>query len=147
MKEQQRSARKATPTVTVERQGSSQSVEQSRDGGAESPGVNGGVASYAESLKERVLGFLTPTQEASLPAIVESSESGFEEGNLTDACYRAPSHDVMGYLSAYWQKQPFRQDQFGYRVFGYGAAISAPVGHDSRGLSVPNFIICGGNIE
>ncbi|XP_045132558.1 uncharacterized protein LOC123516893 isoform X3 [Portunus trituberculatus] len=73
----------ATPTVTVERQGSSQSVEQSRDGGAESPGVNGGVASYAESLKERVLGFLTPTQEASLPAIVESSESGFEEGNLT----------------------------------------------------------------
>ncbi|XP_063865752.1 uncharacterized protein LOC135103434 isoform X4 [Scylla paramamosain] len=75
--------RKATPTATVERQESSHSVEQSRDGGGESQGVNGGVASYAESLKERVLGFLTPTQEASLPAIVESSESGFEEGNLT----------------------------------------------------------------
>lgn len=67
----------------MERQESSQTVEQSRDGGGESPGVNGGVAAYAESLKERVLGFLTPTQETSLPAIVESSESAFEEGNLT----------------------------------------------------------------
>ncbi|MPC94628.1 hypothetical protein E2C01_089805 [Portunus trituberculatus] len=42
----------------------------------------------------------------------------------------------MGYLSAHWPKPPSRQDQFGYRVFGYSAAISAPIGRDSRGLSV-----------
>ncbi|MPC79513.1 hypothetical protein E2C01_074042 [Portunus trituberculatus] len=39
----------------------------------------------------------------------------------------------MGYLSAHWPKPPSRQDQFGY---GYGAAILAPIGRDSRGLSV-----------
>ncbi|MPC41321.1 hypothetical protein E2C01_034908 [Portunus trituberculatus] len=43
----------------------------------------------------------------------------------------------MGYLSAHWSKPPSRQDQFGYHVFGYGAAISAPIGRDSRGLSEP----------
>ncbi|MPC59604.1 hypothetical protein E2C01_053628 [Portunus trituberculatus] len=48
-----------------------------------------------------------------------------------DACYRVPSHDVMGYLSTHWPKPPSRQDQFGYRVFGYGAAISGPIGHDN----------------
>ncbi|MPC48524.1 Aspartate--tRNA ligase, mitochondrial [Portunus trituberculatus] len=42
----------------------------------------------------------------------------------------------MEYLSTHWPKPPFRQDQFGYRVFGYGAAISAPIGRDSRGLSL-----------
>ncbi|MPD04204.1 hypothetical protein E2C01_099878 [Portunus trituberculatus] len=52
------------------------------------------------------------------------------------ACYRTPSHDVMGYLSVHWPKPPSRQDQFGYHVFGYGAAISPPIEHDSRGLSV-----------
>ncbi|MPC80257.1 hypothetical protein E2C01_074831 [Portunus trituberculatus] len=53
-----------------------------------------------------------------------------------DACYRAPSHDIMGYLSAHWPKPPSRPDQFGYHVFGYSAAISATIGRDSRGLSV-----------
>ncbi|MPC92062.1 hypothetical protein E2C01_087134 [Portunus trituberculatus] len=42
----------------------------------------------------------------------------------------------MEYLSAHWPKPPSRQDQFSYRVFGYGAAISTPIGRDSRGLSV-----------
>ncbi|MPC67664.1 hypothetical protein E2C01_061843 [Portunus trituberculatus] len=42
----------------------------------------------------------------------------------------------MGYLSAHWPKPPSCRDRFGYRVFGYGAAISAPIGRDSRGLSV-----------
>lgn len=67
----------------MEKVENSVSLEQSRDGVGVSPGVNGGVISFAETVKERVLGFLTPTQEVSLPAIVESSESGFEEGNLT----------------------------------------------------------------
>ncbi|MPC09345.1 hypothetical protein E2C01_001952 [Portunus trituberculatus] len=35
---------------------------------------------------------------------------------LSDACYRAPCHDVMGYLSAHWPKPPSPQDQFGYRL-------------------------------
>ncbi|MPC91770.1 Negative elongation factor B [Portunus trituberculatus] len=47
----------------------------------------------------------------------------------------------MGYLSTHWPKPPSRQDKFGYRVFGYGAAISAPIGRDSRGLSVENGIL------
>ncbi|MPC29655.1 hypothetical protein E2C01_022898 [Portunus trituberculatus] len=55
---------------------------------------------------------------------------------LLDACYRVPSHDVMEYLSAHWPKPSSCQDQFGYRIFGYGVAISAPIGRDSRGLSV-----------
>ncbi|MPC96474.1 hypothetical protein E2C01_091736 [Portunus trituberculatus] len=42
----------------------------------------------------------------------------------------------MGYLSTHGPKPPPRQDQFGYRVFGYSTAISAPIGRDSRGLSV-----------
>ncbi|MPC67970.1 hypothetical protein E2C01_062159 [Portunus trituberculatus] len=37
----------------------------------------------------------------------------------------------MEYLSAHWPKPPSHQDQFGYRVFDYGAAISAPIGRDS----------------
>ncbi|MPC52670.1 hypothetical protein E2C01_046546 [Portunus trituberculatus] len=41
----------------------------------------------------------------------------------------------MEYLGTHWPKPSSRQDQFGYRVFSYGAAISAPIGHDSRGLS------------
>ncbi|MPC71788.1 hypothetical protein E2C01_066077 [Portunus trituberculatus] len=48
----------------------------------------------------------------------------------------------MGYLSAHWPKPPSRQDQFGYRIFGYGVAISASIGRDSRGLSVLHFF-CG----
>ncbi|MPC24564.1 hypothetical protein E2C01_017648 [Portunus trituberculatus] len=58
----------------------------------------------------------------------------------TYACYRAPSHDVMGYLSTHWPKLPSRQDQFGYHIFGYGAAISVPIGRDSRELSVMDFV-------
>ncbi|MPC18490.1 hypothetical protein E2C01_011377 [Portunus trituberculatus] len=27
-------------------------------------------------------------------------------GELHDACYRVPSHDVMGYLSTHWPKPP-----------------------------------------
>ncbi|MPC85077.1 hypothetical protein E2C01_079836 [Portunus trituberculatus] len=50
---------------------------------------------------------------------------------MRDACYRAPRYDVMEYLSAHWPRPSSRQDQFGYRVFGYGAAISAPIGRDS----------------
>lgn len=57
--------------------------EGNRDRGGQYQEVNGGVVGIAEAVKEKVLGFFTPTQEASLPAIVESSESGFEEGNLT----------------------------------------------------------------
>ncbi|MPC46307.1 hypothetical protein E2C01_040023 [Portunus trituberculatus] len=55
----------------------------------------------------------------------------------TNACYRVPRHDVMEYLSTHWPKPPSCQDQFGYRVFGYGVAISAPIGHDSRGHKLP----------
>ena len=60
--------------------------------------MNGGVVSYAESLKERVLGFLTPSQEGSLPAIVESSESGFEEGNLTGIVMLASNVDQTTFM-------------------------------------------------
>ncbi|MPC27247.1 Xaa-Pro aminopeptidase 1 [Portunus trituberculatus] len=49
----------------------------------------------------------------------------------------------MGYLSAHWPKPPSRQDQFGYRVFGYDAAISAPIGRDSRGLTPTQVRIYG----
>ncbi|MPC94737.1 hypothetical protein E2C01_089919 [Portunus trituberculatus] len=37
----------------------------------------------------------------------------------------------MEYLSAHWPKPPSLQDQFGYRVFGYGAVISVPIWRDS----------------
>ncbi|MPC33398.1 hypothetical protein E2C01_026747 [Portunus trituberculatus] len=73
---------------------------------------------------------------------MELKESEYHD--IGDACYSAPSHDIIEYLSAHWQKAPYRQDQFGYRVFGYGVAISAPIECDSRGLSVLQVECCDG---
>lgn len=46
--------------------------------------ANGAIGGIAKSVRNSVLGFFTPSKNnTSLPAIVESSESGFEEGNVT----------------------------------------------------------------
>ncbi|XP_068237587.1 uncharacterized protein [Palaemon carinicauda] len=56
-------------------------LDTSANGGPQ-VGANGGVAGLAETVKNTVIGFLTPPKGRSQASIVESSESGFEDGSL-----------------------------------------------------------------
>ncbi|XP_042241959.1 uncharacterized protein LOC121879401 isoform X2 [Homarus americanus] len=69
----------------------SQALVDCSSNGRPQMGMNGGIGGLAESVKNSVISFLTPSTERSLPAIVESSESGFEEGNLTGETVTASS--------------------------------------------------------
>lgn len=61
---------------------SSQTVVGYSSNGGTQISMNGGIGGLAESVKNSVFGFLTPSKEKVLPAIVESSESGYEEGSV-----------------------------------------------------------------
>nr|XP_045606712.1 uncharacterized protein LOC123763584 isoform X2 [Procambarus clarkii] len=73
----------ANVTATEQRTRVSHSLRAISSNDGPEINMNGGIGGLAESVKNSVLGFLTPTKEKNLPAIVESSESGFEEGNST----------------------------------------------------------------
>lgn len=60
-----------------------QTPRDSRSQAATQVDANGGIGGIAETVRNSVLGLFTPTKNTSLPAIVESSESGFEEGSVT----------------------------------------------------------------
>ncbi|XP_066965627.1 LOW QUALITY PROTEIN: uncharacterized protein [Macrobrachium rosenbergii] len=57
-------------------------LDTSTNGGPQ-VGLNGGVAGLAESVKNTVIGFLTPPKDKTrASSVVESSESGFEDGSV-----------------------------------------------------------------
>ncbi|XP_042882143.1 uncharacterized protein LOC122259442 isoform X3 [Penaeus japonicus] len=62
--------------------------------------ANGGIGGIAVTVRNSVLGFFTPTKNTSLPAIVESSESGFEEGSITGETIVASSPNSERFVSA-----------------------------------------------
>ncbi|KAK3871905.1 hypothetical protein Pcinc_022969 [Petrolisthes cinctipes] len=71
-----RGKKKASSSPAITR---GEETEERSDGGS----VSGGMASIATAVKKNVLEFLSPSKtDTSLPSIVESSESGFEEGTL-----------------------------------------------------------------
>ncbi|XP_071532845.1 uncharacterized protein [Panulirus ornatus] len=74
-------------------------VDYSRNGGPQLS-MNGGIGGLAETVKNSVFGFLTPSKEKVLPAIVESSESGYEEGSVTGETVVASSPVSQNFVSA-----------------------------------------------
>ncbi|XP_064080466.1 uncharacterized protein LOC135197276 isoform X2 [Macrobrachium nipponense] len=67
-----------TTTTKVRR-----NILDTSDNGGPQVGMNGGVAGLAETVKNTVIGFLTPPKEkARASSVVESSESGFEDGSV-----------------------------------------------------------------
>nr|XP_027230750.1 lateral signaling target protein 2 homolog [Penaeus vannamei] len=103
--ERSRPSRRKTKETTVTSSESRETTTyrtttDSRSQAATQVDANGGIGGIAETVRNSVLGFFTPTKNTSLPAIVESSESGFEEGSLTGETVVASSPNSERFVSA-----------------------------------------------
>ncbi|XP_047475070.1 uncharacterized protein LOC125029226 isoform X3 [Penaeus chinensis] len=103
--EKARASRRKTKETTVTSSESRETTTfrtttDSRSQAATQVDANGGIGGIAETVRKGVLGFFTPTKNTSLPAIVESSESGFEEGSVTGETVVVSSPNSERFVSA-----------------------------------------------